>query len=115
MINQEQWEWYGFPGHYNRAQWCLFHLCTKVGNVIVSTVGEMIPPGESVHQEIGPDRFFETMVFNTSEERCIDPECKCGMPVISDFRELAFQGYNTAEDAHQGHMEICQQWAAKEQ
>jgi hypothetical protein len=42
-IPRAEWEWFGHAGHFICARWCQFHLCTKVGGFLVSTVGEYWP------------------------------------------------------------------------
>ena len=41
MIPKEDWKWFGSAGHFICAHDCRFHLCTLVGNYVVSTVGEL--------------------------------------------------------------------------
>ena len=43
MINKADWEWYGNAGHFICGHSCRFHLCTKVGSYLISTVGEYVP------------------------------------------------------------------------
>lgn len=43
MTSVQDWKWFGHAGHLIVAQWCRFHLCTLVGNYMVSTVGEYWP------------------------------------------------------------------------
>ena len=89
------WKWFGTPGHLCVAKWCRFHLCTKVGKYLVSTVGEYIHPyshgfkserdeGEWLNknlfgEEIGFGRKFETMVFRAGKP-CTTKDCNCGLP-----------------------------------
>ena len=44
MIPVSDWIWFGTPGHFICANYCRFHLCTRVGDYLVSTVGEYVPP-----------------------------------------------------------------------
>ena len=39
----EEWEWFGSAAHFICGRWCRFHLATKVGPWLVSTVGEYWP------------------------------------------------------------------------
>ncbi len=41
--NPAEWIWYGHAGHFICSRWCRYHLCTNVGNYLVSTVGEYWP------------------------------------------------------------------------
>lgn len=112
MIPRKFWEWYGNAGHLIVSEDCKFHLATKIGNVLVSTIGEYIPHYMTKPVWIGCDRLYETMVFPTMKERC---ECGCGMfrVDVSDG-ELDFDGYNDADSANKGHLEMCYKWAHKE-
>lgn len=42
-IAKSEWIWFGHAGHLIVAQWCRFHLCTLIGDIMVSTVGEYVP------------------------------------------------------------------------
>lgn len=42
-IDVSKWEWFGHAGHLIVAYACRFHLCTKVGGFLISTVGEYWP------------------------------------------------------------------------
>lgn len=140
MIETSEWRWFGNAGHFICSQWCQFHLCTEVGEVLVSTVGQYFPD-EGVREilaksrgvtlegmgddrtadymeklgfeDIGYKRKFETMVFRITGPRCELPDCDCGMPKVS-WSELDTEGYNRAGDAARGHMAICERWAVKQ-
>lgn len=46
----------------------------------------------------------ETMVFHDSGRRCEIEDCHCGgLPEASSYRELDFEGYQTASEAAEGH------------
>ena len=128
MIPPNEWEWYGVAGHLCVGAWCRFHLHTKVGNYIVSTVGEYVPLSASNGHErdeaawleenwpgmdIGYKRKYETMVFRWSGERCETDTCGCGQALVGDYSELTCRGYNTRGDATNGHMQTCQEYAEK--
>lgn len=115
----EDWKWFGVAGHFICGQWCRFHLCTQVGNYLVSTVGEYVHPRHSEGSElkenewlkknwpgedIGAERKYETMVFLAGPV-CTDKDCNCGMPRASG--ELDFKGYNRRKDAQEGHYKMC--------
>lgn len=137
-IPVEDWAWYGNAGHFICGAYCRFHLCTKVGNYLVSTVGQYFPDSqvrellassrsidlkgrgdareadymEKVgYQEIGWDRTFETMVF-LAGKICAEKGCACGLPTI-EGSELDFAGYNEAGAAAAGHLRLCRKWAEK--
>ena len=139
-LPRDQWEWFGHSGHLIVGRDCRFHLCTYVGGHIVSTVGEYLPDSsvrETIadvrgvelegigderradymrkigYETIGIDRLYETMVFSVGEERCEKVECGgCGMPIVDDWGELDFDGYNDAASASRGHLALCEKWAA---
>jgi len=114
MIMRGRWQWFGLPGHFIGGNKCRFHLCTRVGKYLVSTVGDYYD-SNGERQEIGLGRFFETMVFRCGKA-CIEPSCNCLMPTLKDpGRELDFQGYKTAGEAQLGHMLTCIRWSGKGQ
>ena len=121
----DQWEWYGNAGHFICGRWCRFHLCTKIGPFVVSTVGEYVHPMRSKGsemteslwladnqwgEEIGSGRKFETMVFRHDGASC---QCGCGLP-NHDGHDLDSRGYNTPADARAGHMAMCEKYANQE-
>jgi hypothetical protein len=114
MARREKWEWFGHSGHLVVGRQCQFHLCTLVGNFLVSTVGEYVPPSGTTEEfeEIGCDRLYETMVFKTTGDRCTSQECNCGMPEVK-WSELDFDGYNQAGSATVGHMKMCTKWSRR--
>jgi len=139
MIPESEWRWFGCVGHLIVGSYCRFHLCTQVGEFLVSTVGEYFPP-EGVREilasqrgvtlagrgdarerdyikklgfeEIGAGRTYETMVFRTTGDVCHTPECGCGLPTV-DYSELDVNGYTTAGAATIGHLELCRAYASK--
>jgi hypothetical protein len=140
-ISRAEWEWFGRPGHLIVSRDCRYHLCTAVGPWLVSTVGEWLPDSSSwdiyaeraggippdlrgdekrnwflLHVgfvEIGAGRKYETMVFRTTGKRCEDAECGCGLPEVSEWSELDFDGYNRQGDARRGHYAMCEKWASR--
>lgn len=124
MVAAKDWLWFGNAGHFICGRWCRFHLATQVGDVLVSTVGQYVPPRHSGGserteaawlqenpdgEEIGCGRFYETMVF-VAGMPCNKVGCNCGLPDISG-RELDCAGYANAGDATRGHVEMCQRWS----
>ena len=119
------WTWYGNAGHFICGRWCRFHLTTKVGLWLVSTVGEYVHPRHSRSEraeaewlttnfpgeDIGYERKYETMVFLAGAP-CAAKGCGCGLPQISG-QELDMRGYMTGGDARAGHMELCNAWSMK--
>ena len=132
-MKQENWIWMPHHGHFICGSHCRFKLNTCVGKYIVSTVGEWVPDSQirdmfakirgielvgqgdareadwltkAGFEDIGVGRKYETMVFRSkkSTNGCCPYEMAKG-------RELDFKGYNKAEDAYKGHMELCQKWS----
>ncbi len=127
IIPQSEWEWFGTPGHFICGHWCRFHLCTKVGGWLISTVGAYVHPGYGggteirerewlnenwPGEDIGVNRKYETMVFRCGE-RCVVKKCGCNMPEIVGSEEDS-RGYNVAGEAAVGHLELCLKYAAVE-
>jgi len=115
MVPIGNWKWFGDPAHLCVGAWCQFHLATKVGPYLISTVGAYYPPHVSESErpakptEIGIGRLYETMVFKAGKP-CETKGCACGMPAI-DGSELDSKGYNTAGDATKGHLTMCRKFA----
>jgi hypothetical protein len=116
-VPQDKWEWFGTPGHFFDAHNCRFHMTTRVGLWLISTVGEYYPksdpnlpfPGEN----IGYDRKYETAVFRAGRP-CSSSRChKCNLPV-NDGCELEMLPANTAGDANRNHAALCKKWARKD-
>ena len=130
MITEtNSWVWMPHAGHLIVGQECRFHLTTRVGKYLISTVGEWWPD-ETVRQihadvrhialegrgdaraadflkkcgymEIGSGRTYKTMVFPVKEsgERC------CPW-VAAEWEAVASDGYNDPGDAYHGHLEMC--------
>lgn len=124
-VPADQWRWFGTAAHFICGQWCRFHLATQVGDYLVSTVGEYIHPSHSGGSEateaawlkknwpgadIGLERKYETMVFRAGAP-CAREGCGCGLP-STDGHEIDAKGYNDRRAAIEGHMRMCQRWAA---
>lgn len=106
----ETWQWFGNAGHLCVASDCLFHLTTKVGDYLISTVGDWRPYYCGVRveepEEVGRDRLYETMVFKAGK-LC---DCGCGLPMISGSELLCIPS-NTAGEANRAHLETCRKIA----
>jgi len=124
--SSDKWQWFGLPGHYICGRWCRFHLCTKVGKYLVSSVGMLVHPRHSAGseraegewlaknpngEEIGYGRFYETFVFKAGKP-CSAKGCSCGQPTI-DGHEIDTAAANDVGTATKNHMEMCRKYAAK--
>jgi hypothetical protein len=142
-IPKQRWKWFGHAGHFICAQWCRFHLCTKVGPWLISTVGEYWPERGSreihakvykpawlvANQQLRGDDFDHAYMkefgfayigydrkYETMVFRAGDPcvSKDCGCGLPQiSGLELDFTGYNKAWDAARGHMMLCQKWAKR--
>lgn len=114
-LTVDQWVWYGTPGHFIYADQCKFHMCTKVGKYLVSTVGEYFPHHRlkdddwkiehMFGDEIGVGRLYETTVFKITG-KCEYEPCGCEIP-IHNGDELGCIGANKAGDAAENHRTSC--------
>lgn len=113
----QNWVWHGHAGHLCVSNRCYFHLCTDVGNYLVSTVGDFHPNvgryGEKYIdinkvEEIGLGRLYETMVFKKKEGTC---DCGCGLPNI-DLTDIDMMAANLPQDARKNHMLMCYKYDA---
>ena len=138
-ITPDKWKWFGNAGHFICARDCRFHLCTKIGKYLVSTVGQYFPdePVREIeassrgitlegkgdarrfdymqkvgYTEIGYNRLFETMVFKF-DGICREKGCECGLPTIIPT-ELDYGSYNETDAATKGHLRLCKKWARKQ-
>lgn len=107
-VTSDKWEWFGYAGHLIVGSDCRFHLVTKVGDYIVSSVGDYRPDGDGKPMRTiggGDDSFFETyvFVFGSYED--------CGCPTPKSWGEIDGQRYATHEEAHKGHLEFCRKYA----
>lgn len=101
------WEWFGHALHFSGGSRCRFHLGTKVGPWIVSTIGDYFPSPkrEPLNAPIGDEKplFYETMVFPVMG--VLDCGCPDHLGQEADWRR-----YATAQEATAGHMELCRKW-----
>ncbi len=104
-MNRRDWVWMGHAAHFICGDRCSFHLATYVGGYIVSTVGELVVHGQEEFEEIGYKKLYETMVF-----RAKPSENVCCPYTIADLQEVVARGYNDADSATRGHMELCDEW-----
>lgn len=138
------WKWFGHAGHFICGHQCRFHLATKVGKYLVSTVGELWPERGSreIHAKVHDPQWLAENIhlkgdifdhaymsrFGFEEVGCdrkyetmvflAGKPCKsksCGCGLpVISGSELDFQGYNNAGDATRGHLKLCQKWSKKQ-
>ena len=99
--------------HFCGVADCRFGITDVVNGYIVSTVGDYRPQSRNAQRmEIGLNRFYETMVFVDSGQRCAQKACSsannesCGglpVPYGAIWSRVDFQGYRTEEEARVGH------------
>lgn len=116
-IPESEWEWYGNALHCIVSNRCRFHMATKVGDYIISTIGELQPRDnhESVEWEAlggagndGKGRTFETFIFPFEGKR------DCGCPILGlqiESKEIVSRGYYDHVEARKGHMFTCKKIA----
>lgn len=133
-MDKANWVWMPHPAHFIGAKNCQFRIATYVGKFIVSTVGELLwdstvreilAQGKGItlegkgddrkadymkkvgYEQIGMNRLYETMVF-----RAVKSGHKCCPWEIDVEHEVDFEGYNDPGEAFEGHMRMCEKWAA---
>lgn len=109
MIPESEWHWIAVPMHYVCAGRCLFRLATRVGDYIISSIGDF-HDSDGHKQSIGLNRFYETFVFR----RGLDCPCGCGEPGIDNYNEIESRGYTNHKSARDGHMELCYKYAKQQ-
>lgn len=139
MITKDKWEWMPHAGHLIVGDLCQFHLTTRIGKYLVSTVGEYLPEyqvreifaesrgvdlqgkGDARKadymqkigfEEIGYDRKYETMVFKAV--KCKPNECLACKWRQASGSDVDMVGYQTPSEASAGHLRMCQKWAKKQ-
>jgi hypothetical protein len=108
MIPKSEWVWMPHAAHFIAGDRCSFKLATKVGNHIISTVGELKYVGNENGpiEEIGWGRKYETMVFKAKKS-----SNKCCPWVQYSGSEIDMTGYNDAASAYRGHIKMCMKYA----
>lgn len=105
-IMPQDWVWQGHYGHLSVGDRCQFRMTTRVGDVLVSTMGEYFPSDDSEKMDtlsLIPKSYYETMLF-----RCeIDNQEECGCAILTEGCELDVKHYSTAKEATSGHMCYC--------
>lgn len=143
-IPKADWRWYGSAGHFICGHDCRFHLCTEIGEYLVSTVGELWPARAvreihaqvhdpewlAANQSLKGDYFdaaymkrfgYETVGYDRKYETMVFragkrcEEKECGCGLPRiTGHELLFDGYNRADDATRGHHAMCERVARGE-
>ncbi len=104
-VPRADWHWCGYAGHLIVAHRCAFHLHTRIGQAIVSTVGDY-RRGDK-REPIGLNRDFETYVF-----LALDTERPEGVPL--NYSEIDSEGTNDSEESERQHYAMCEKWATAE-
>jgi len=110
-VQQKQWKWFGYAGHFIMGHDCRFRLCTRVGGFLISTVGDLRDERTGDAREIGCGRKFETFVFKAGPV-CNDPKCDCGLPTQGGG-EIDSLPANTAGNAQRNHYEMCEKYSRR--
>ena len=143
MTERKDWKWFGLAGHFIMGHACRFHLTTKVGGHLVSTIGQLWPerPVREIHAKVYDlawfmknrhlqgDEFdsaymrrfgFETIGCNRKFETMV---FKAGKPCSNKYcdcgqpdvngSELDFSAYKTIAEATAGHLAMCEKYARK--
>lgn len=115
MITQDRWEWFGYAGHLCVAHYCRFHLCTRVGQYLISSVGDYYPPHSESRETIGAgeDSFYETYVFKIVGV-CTAEGCGCGMPT-TDGHEIEGIRSGTPGETQAIHLQMCRKYAKRKE
>jgi hypothetical protein len=108
VIPLEFWEWYGHGAHFYGSDQCSFRMTTRVGEYLISTVGDWYPQGikgDRIPVHTLSKSFFETMVFPAGERM------ECGCTDTARLQPEETVHYLTAREAQQGHLATCRKWA----
>lgn len=102
----------GCAGHNIIARWCAFRRHTQIGTQYrVSTVGDYYSERGNKRETIGdgPDAFFETYVFETTDHPADGSE-GCGCLAVKNWGEIDGVRYATAGEAQAGHEAMVQKY-----
>lgn len=108
MQSRDGWKWYGYAGHFVGGKSCSYHLCTRVGAFLISTVGDYRPLSKYGERETlgaADDSWFETFVFN-----CLG-EADSGDPILASWSEIDSERYSLSIEAERGHYRYCEKYA----
>lgn len=140
MIDKSKWIWMPHAGHCIIGHMCRFHLTTKVGKYIISTIGEWWPERSSreITASIKDKKWHEKnkhlfgdeydfayfkkfgyseigcdRIYETMVFKAKKNKEDCCPYIIANGFDLDFKGYNDAKSAFKGHMRMCNKWAKK--
>ncbi len=109
-IPESEWVWYGYAGHFINSKACVYHLSTRIGSFLISTLGDYRPRDNDKYQMVEmtgvPDSFFETMVFRCKGE---DDD---GNPYLINLNAIEAEHYPKSLLAEKGHRRICEKYAS---
>lgn len=110
-VPHSEWKWYGYPCHLIVGSKCVYHLGTRIGPFLVSTVGDYRPDRTNAKETIGAGSkdFFETFVF-----RCLG-EDEDGNPTVQSWGAIDGERYATSLEAERGHYRFCEKYANLEE
>lgn len=142
-ITKDKWVWMPHPAHLIVSSKCRFHLATKVGKFIISTVGEWWPEriSREIHAKIYDPKWHEEHnhllgdTYNAAYfKRFGFKEIGCGRKYetfvfkcqkntvkenaccpwkVADYPEIDSDAYNEADKAYEGHLKMCNKYAKK--
>jgi hypothetical protein len=92
----------GCPGHFVLADKCRWRRHTQVGRYRISTVGDYRREPGAPRDTVNSSHYFETMVFETTDEEEEDSE-ECGCRRLTSLTPLETDRYRTAGEAQRGH------------
>ena len=101
----------GCAGHFIAARSCRWRRHTQVGNYRVSSVGDYFPRDERETIGAGPDDFFETYIFKTTDAQARDNE-GCGCHQVAEWSEIDGRRWATAGEAQAGHESFVAKYLA---
>ena len=128
------------PAHFICSSDCRFFLSTKVGDYIISTVGELWQDRQvrEIHAQVYDPKWLEEnkslkgdyfdhaymkkfgyadigcdRKFETMVFKAVKAKEKCCPFRIDVSNEVDFNSYNEADKAYAGHYKLCEKWAKK--
>jgi len=105
MNTNTNWKWYGFAGHLIVSDRCAYHLTTKVGNFLISTVGAFRKNYyDDFYTPIGSGK---TELFETCAFLC-PGEDEFGNPIRGE--ELSCQRFGDSKEAEVNHYAECRRF-----